>query len=100
MVRELALFMGCRCIGYASPPPISSHTAIDFRGRWQIVLQSMFQAPSYRNHRQVRGAESSVRLISVQISKIPAVRIRLLAPKLWQAGGCVITGVMISEVLF
>jgi hypothetical protein len=36
----------------------------------------------------------------MQIPDIPAVRIQRLAPKFWQAGGCITMSVMISEVLF
>jgi hypothetical protein len=82
--------------GFSRP----SHTAIDFRGRGHFFLQRTSRAPSCRNHRQVHEAASSVWLISVQAPKIQAVSTHFLAPKFWQAGGCITTGVMISEVLF
>ena len=65
-----------------------------------MLLQSASQALSYRNHRQVRRAESPVRSISVHIPRPQLSSNYLLAPKFWQAGGCITTSVMISEVLF
>ena len=71
-----------------------------FPGPGHIFLQRRSQVPGYRNHWLACRAESSVRLISVQIPQSPTNRIQFLAPKFWQAWGCITTSVMISEVLF